>query len=963
MRPRVALLGLVALGALLAPAAPAPAQTVINVTVLDDPVPDASCSSGGDCSLREAIAYANALGGTGSTVRLRAGAYSLTRGAPGDADVLSGDLDVFTVLTLEGEGAATTTIDLVVADRLLDIGGVPVTVRDLTISGGGQVDEGGAIRAGGAPLVLERVALRTNTALFGGAVFAYASADVTITDSVFAGNQALEQGGGLAAVPAGAGDPATVTITGGEFTDNVVGGRGGGVYVNALAALNVSGTSFQRNTAFLGGGLMVEGSGLTATIADAQILDNQAMGGGFGNGGGIMAFVATALVVERTLIEGNTATGSGGALRLINTDTTLTETHLSANEGGDSGAISVDTSASPTRLVRSLVDGNIGGPGGVGALHVIGGTLTLDTTTVSGNTGGSTGGIRFEGTMNAISSTIAGNASTGNERGNLTVEGDATLTGTLVADAGGAAQPDDLDCVLIAATGTLTGTGSVASDASCALPAGNLNSVDPMIAPLALNGGTLASHALRAGSPAIDVAGPTCPTPDARGQERPVDGDQDGTPACDAGAYEFVPSADLTLTLADSPDPVGVGDPLTYTATVFNAGPLPAVATVLVVTLDDRLEEIAAMPDLGSCVVTGQVVTCDLGDLAMGTEARVRVGAVPAADGPLTTTAQVSSSAVDPTPADAVVEATTSTGPGGPAEGVVRLAGPSRVETAVAVSEDAFADGTAGAAVLARADLFPDALAGTPLAIALGGPLLLTQPDALHPAVADELQRVLPAGADVVLLGGPGALSEAVAGAVEALGFTTRRLAGGDRFQTAVVIADEGLANPDTLLIADGGNFPDALAAGPGAAAADGAVLLTAGNQVPPALAAYLAGEGSFTTRYAVGGPAAQAIPEGTPLVGPSRVETALAVADVLFASPDVAGLATGANFPDALAGGAHVGALGGPILLTGGDALHPAVEEWLTDHAGALDTVYLYGGEPVLSAAVEDAVGEALAG
>jgi len=63
---------------------------------------------------------------------------------------------------------------------------------------------------------------------------------------------------------------------------------------------------------------------------------------------------------------------------------------------------------------------------------------------------------------------------------------------------------------------------------------------DPQALPLALNGGTLAVHALADGSLAIDAGdNATCPAVDQRGATRPVDGDGNGTAICDIGAFEY----------------------------------------------------------------------------------------------------------------------------------------------------------------------------------------------------------------------------------------------------------------------------------------------------------------------------------------------------------------------------------------------------------------------------------------
>jgi len=104
----------------------------------------------------------------------------------------------------------------------------------------------------------------------------------------------------------------------------------------------------------------------------------------------------------------------------------------------------------------------------------------------------------------------------------------------------------------------------------------------------------------------------------------------------------------------------------------------------------------------------------------------------------------------------------------------LRPAGPSRVDTAVTISRATFLQ--AHTAVLARADLYPDALAGAPLAAKHGAPLLLTAQDGLLPAVKAELRRL---GVDTVyLLGSEAALASQVEQDVRDLGITTIRRLG-----------------------------------------------------------------------------------------------------------------------------------------------------------------------------------------
>src|SRR5690606_14428488 len=122
-----------------------------------------------------------------------------------------------------------------------------------------------------------------------------------------------------------------------------------------------------------------------------------------------------------------------------------------------------------------------------------------------------------------------------------------------------------------------------------------------------------------------------------------------------------------------------------------------------------------------------------------------------------------------------------------------RVAGLNRIQTAIAASQAICGDGQAPAVVLTRSDNFPDAQAGTPLAIALGAPLLLSGPTTLDAETEAEITRVLPPGGDVYLLGGTAALSDAVEARLADLGYSTIRYGGINRFETAAIIADEGL--------------------------------------------------------------------------------------------------------------------------------------------------------------------------
>jgi putative cell wall-binding protein len=279
-----------------------------------------------------------------------------------------------------------------------------------------------------------------------------------------------------------------------------------------------------------------------------------------------------------------------------------------------------------------------------------------------------------------------------------------------------------------------------------------------------------------------------------------------------------------------------------------------------------------------------------------------------------------------------------------------RLAGPDRDGTAVAVSRDEFvAPQAASAVVIARSDAFADALTGGPLAVAKKGPLLLTPSGSLDPNTGAEISRVLAPGGTVYLLGGTAALSAAVQTQVSALGFAVVRIAGADRYATAVQVAT-AIGNPTTILEASGLDFPDALSAGPAAAAQHGAILLTDGAAQTSETATYLAAHPS--TRFAVGGPAAAADPTAVAVVGGDRYATSAAVARAFFPAAVSFGFATGGGFADALAGGAFSGAQGQPMLLvpTTGPIPEP-IHAFVATHATGVVAAQVFGGVGAVSA------------
>ena len=212
----------------------------------------------------------------------------------------------------------------------------------------------------------------------------------------------------------------------------------------------------------------------------------------------------------------------------------------------------------------------------------------------------------------------------------------------------------------------------------------------------------------------------------------------------------------------------------------------------------------------------------------------------------------------------------------------------------------------------------------------------------------------------VYLLGGTAALSDQVSAAASGLGYTVVRYGGADRFGTAAAI-DRSLGAPSTILLADGQSFADALSASAATGTPGTVVALTAGRSLPKATSDLLAANPAATV-YAIGGPAAAADPAATAIVGADRFGTSALVAQRLFGAPAEAGVATGLNFPDALAAGPWLARMHAPLLLAQPAGLPAPVQSYLAGVAASLTQVELYGGPAALGTTVETGVENAAA-
>ena len=568
-----------------------------NVTTTQDSV----SATDGQRSLREAITAANNLAGADEIV-LPAGLFKIEF-VDADEDLnASGDFDITGALTIQGAGAGRTVIDGQLLDRVFDVSGsapssIKVVFQGLTVRNGNVIGPGGGIRVGNADLVVRDCVVTGNRAseTGGGISNVPGTANVTLARTTVSRNVAGSGGGGISVTGI-----SVLTVKNTTIRRNIAGVNGGGIFadtatlinskISANSASSAGGGIWVSDTATLTGSTVTgntatgDGGGINAfatTLTTSTVSGNSAGG----NGGGINA--NTTATLTGSTVGGNSAELSGGGIRA--TTATLSGCIVSGNSAGGGGGIGATTAT----LTNTTVSGNsakIAGGGGIAALvtatlsgctvsgnsaKIAGGglfannTANLTRSTVSGNTAGTDGGGIIATTATLTNSTVSGNTAGTNGGGlwanaatllNCTiVENIAQTGGGLFHNPGGTFNVRNtivaLNLVKFGGTGPdVSGTFASQGHNLIGDPSGGtgfsngvngdivgdaVNPIDPRLGPLALNGGRTRTHALKAGSKAIDRGDNSIlPPTDQRGLPRVKDGNFNGIAIVDIGAFE-----------------------------------------------------------------------------------------------------------------------------------------------------------------------------------------------------------------------------------------------------------------------------------------------------------------------------------------------------------------------------------------------------------------------------------------
>ncbi|MDR3599852.1 MAG: N-acetylmuramoyl-L-alanine amidase [Desulfosporosinus sp.] len=296
-----------------------------------------------------------------------------------------------------------------------------------------------------------------------------------------------------------------------------------------------------------------------------------------------------------------------------------------------------------------------------------------------------------------------------------------------------------------------------------------------------------------------------------------------------------------------------------------------------------------------------------------------------------------------------------------PVYSVQRLAGNDRIATSISASNQGWH--SADTVILDESSDYADAIAATPLAVKLDAPILLTAGTSLDSRVISELQRLK--AQKIILLGGEGCLTSAIESKLDELQLPYERIGGGDRYETSTLIALR--MQSDSVIVANGDNFPDALASASFAGIQQIPIILMT-NTLPDSVANY------FKTQkpahvIVVGGEAVvpsnvlsdNGISIETRLGGVDRYDTSAKIYDYAkssYTSPDIF-IASGEDFPDAMVGTVLASKNKSPLLLTDPQSMPIPINSILVTRGdpSSGSVVYILGGTSIVSAAVSKSI------
>lgn len=270
-----------------------------------------------------------------------------------------------------------------------------------------------------------------------------------------------------------------------------------------------------------------------------------------------------------------------------------------------------------------------------------------------------------------------------------------------------------------------------------------------------------------------------------------------------------------------------------------------------------------------------------------------------------------------------------------------RIAGRNRQLTAVEVSKTLFEK--ADTVILTSSDKMVDALACSPYGVGKNAPTLLVEKDSIMDEVIQEIKRLNPT--QIIIAGGKTVISEKVEDQIKQLGIKQQRIAGADRFETAVKLGEQVRANSTNkkeIILVNGFNNIDALTAGSLASKLNIPILLTQSDQLNETTKKAIK-EWGIEKVTIIGGKTqvSETIKETLQneglkvdrLAGRTRVDTALEVAKAVNETADKVIFANKTAYPDALIAPYLSKAEQAPIILIDKDEASVSVKQYLREN------------------------------
>ncbi|MCA9099922.1 MAG: hypothetical protein KDA63_02165, partial [Planctomycetales bacterium] len=490
---------------------PSPPMTYIVDTLVDESDGDYSV---GDLSLREAIELANAnppvdsiefdASLNGGTILLVLGQLSITD----SVDITGPGADLLTIDASgndptpdvnDGRGTRIFSVDDGEIEHRSN-----VRISGLSLTGGDASDSGGAIRSVENLSLANSVVNHNASQSSGGAIALYTSAggtqsilDSRVEGNVAAGRLGFNGGGGIFSLALGG----SVTIAGSNVSDNNAQTRAGGIFVETtyggattIADSTISGNSTDDDDSDGGGIWALTAEHSRLTIAGCTIAENVARR----IGGGVMSFAP-----GEAPTADNNLDGADEATRV-----TITGNTIADNRAVSGGGIAADSANGAVTLIETSTiahnDARSNG-GGIWMQMYLGGSITVTQCTVSENSAGSSGGIsagsRGEQVPTISHTTITANTVLDFGDGSVPqgggIWGDVVLDHTIVAGniRGEAASDDVVGNVLAAYSIIGDGSGATVTDGGGNLIGTAEAPIDPLLGPLADNGGPTLTHA------------------------------------------------------------------------------------------------------------------------------------------------------------------------------------------------------------------------------------------------------------------------------------------------------------------------------------------------------------------------------------------------------------------------------------------------------------------------------------